>query len=44
MLVIEMHVHAGDDQVVMRVLRIGDALGELARMMVVDVREARDAM
>jgi len=43
-LVVEMHVHGRDDQVVMRVLALGDPFGEIARMVVVDIRETRDAV
>lgn len=43
-LVIEMHVHRRDHQVVVRVLALGEALGEIARVVVVHIGQARDAL
>lgn len=43
-LVVEMHVHGRDDQVVVRVLAHGETLGEIALVVVVHIRETRDAL
>ncbi len=42
--VVEVHVHRRDDQIVVLVLRLGEALGQLALVVVVDVRQVRDAV
>jgi hypothetical protein len=41
---IEMDVHRGDLQVVMGMVRVGQALGEFARVMVEDIGERRNAI
>lgn len=43
-LVVEMHVHGRNHQVVVRVLAPGEPLGQIARMVVVYIRETRDAV
>lgn len=43
-LVIEVHVHGRDHQVVVSVLAPGEPLGQIARVVVVYIREARDAV
>ena len=42
--VIQVHMHRGDGQIVMGMLRRGDPLGECALVMVINIGKAGDAM